>query len=216
MLGQEYAVKDVLRLCVPKVHRGDFDRSNVVLRDMDRASVVFDATQRNVDFVTAEEEWCWRSSYIVSLIAIAANKAGSIIVCVTTKGQTKTLADELRSPGRARHARLGWALPAVYAYRSGRSDRAAAGVQAEGCLHRRLCDVFGSEDERARQVEYCPCSGCVTEELCLVTCDLFRHEQTADIVCLDGLPSSLASILLLSCVGTSFYVLCFVLILEAV
>ena len=110
---------------MPEVHRGDFDRANVVLRDMHRAPAVFDATQRNADFVTAEEEWCWRSSYIASLIAIAAHKAGSIIVCVATKGQTETLADELRSSGRARHARLGWALPAVYAYRAGRRDRAA-------------------------------------------------------------------------------------------
>jgi len=103
MLGQEYAVGDVLRLCVLKVHWGDFDRANVVLRDMHRAPVVFDATQRNADFVTAEEEWCRRSSYIVSLIAIAASKAGSIIVGVAKKGQTETLADALRSPGRARH-----------------------------------------------------------------------------------------------------------------
>jgi len=116
MLGQKYVVGDALRLCVPEVHRGDLERANVVLRDMHRAPVVFDATQRNADFVTAEEEWCWRSSYIVSLIAIAANKAGSIIVCVATKGQTETLADELRSSGRARHARLGWALPAGWTH----------------------------------------------------------------------------------------------------
>ena len=201
---------------MPEVHRGDFDRANVVLRDMHRAPAVFDATQRNADFVTAQEEWFRRSSYIVSLIAIAASKAGSIIVCVAKKGQTETLADALRSPGRARHARLGWALPVVYAYRAGRRDCADAGVQAEGCLHRRLCDVSGSEDEGARQVEYYLCSGCVTEELCLVTCDLFRHEQTADIVCLDGLPSALASILLLSCVRTPFPVLWLFLVLEAV
>ena len=65
-------------------------------------------------------------------------------------------------------------------------------------------------------MEYYLCSGCVTEELCLVTCDLFRHEKTADIVCLDGLPSSLASILLLSCVRTSFRVFWLLLVLEAV
>ena len=49
-------------------------------------------------------------------------------------------------------------------------------VQTEGCLHRRLCDVSGSEGEGARQVEFCLCPGCVTEELCLATCALFRHE----------------------------------------
>jgi len=70
--------------------------------------------------------------------------------------------------------------------------------------------------EGARQVEYCLCSGCVTEELCLETCDLFRHEQTAESVCLDGLPSSLASILSLYCGRTCFRVLGFVLVLEAV
>jgi len=95
-------------------------------------------------------------------------------------------------------------------------NAAALFVQAKGCLHRRLCDVSGSEGEGARHVEYCLCSGCVTEELCLGTCDLFRNEQTADVVCLDGLPSSLASILLLSRVRTSFRVLWFVLGLEAV
>jgi len=87
---------------------------------------------------------------------------------------------------------------------------------AESCLHRRFCDVSGSEGEGAHQVDYCLCSGCVTEELSLGTCDLYRHEQTAAIVCLDGMPSSLASILLLSCVRTSFCVLGFVLVLEAV
>jgi len=54
MIGQEYAVGDALRLCLPEVHRGDFERANVVLRDMHRAPVVFDATKRNADFVTAD------------------------------------------------------------------------------------------------------------------------------------------------------------------
>jgi len=58
ILCQEYAVGDALRLRVPKVHRGDFDRANVVLRVMHRAPAGFDTTKINADFVAAEEEWC--------------------------------------------------------------------------------------------------------------------------------------------------------------
>jgi len=123
--GKEAQLADILGMTSPIVGRGIFLRTNLILRIMPRPPAFCPPFFNLRAQIAADEEWCWRVAYVTCWIVDARRKDGNVIIYARSQQIVEQLVSALKESVQRRVARVGGALPPVYAYHAGCNTRAA-------------------------------------------------------------------------------------------
>ena len=123
--GKEDQLADILRMTSPVIGRGKFVQANLILRIMPRPPAFCPSFFNLLAQIAAEEDWCWRLAYVTCWIVDARRKDGNVIIYARSQKINEQLVTARKASVQRRVARVGGALPSVYAYHAGCKTRAA-------------------------------------------------------------------------------------------